>query len=1031
MEVFDLILKGQKYEMQQELENDLKELRTNEVLQTEIGNMRREHEAKSQNGILGIDRVAPAALQVFESPPMNMAAAWQLARTKDFGFEFRPWGNDITVFEVVAAFERRIHRERDGFAFTMDVFRETAAAKHFHGGMRLVSGFSSAELEVNKKVFASTGDSSRPFIDYLEIPACVLKEIHNKVPSFFLGLSALFGPKVIRYLFFLELPSPVLEADLCASHLKEIVVLCEKWSVPCQELGAYVDSEASVKQFREEHSAALGCESGDIKQVVNMIGYGNSGRAWREQHNVPFTRPLDAIKATCKSLCRALDSATDTLPPLVKDFLAMRGRPSLSLMSFAVQLGERIKVDLMAAVLKGHSHVHGFINDSTVFHGPSVAEALLINDEILKPAGIASSVHVFPQTVDEYKAFVCNRAGVDFTFMPARMDVCIAKTEEIEYTNYMYPSPLWPKLVRPANPVLAAARAVAPFMLYCQDRETKKVQYFDEVKGIWMQGGGEFFLQGDPLSKVLHERKMFEQFASHLDEQGGKLRVVPRKSESHPLLKDPVFLNSVRSMLQTIEKHYATPLGKQPYLKYHLAFSNGVSVRFDLPFDQQVYPSKPEDRNYMMSPMHFKEVQCEKSRKQITEFGLRFVDFYKEQCKHIDDPEFTMESLMDCQFDGGLTLAESLLTLMPHAPCLQHCYYETAGGQLDAGDQITGLSMGFYGLFFDAGTVSGMMAGIEQLLIEWGPLGNNGKGMKRTLRETILGHVTRGVSGSGYSAVTNASILKDGHDKDGPKEELAKLANGREAVIDEVNDCETALNTKTVRNLTGGNTMAAHGKHEKSENFDPDFLLRLITNSLPKFNQELKDADERRLAVHFYPCSFRAPHLFKAANANHRKLKEFKQGMMGDFAAELLLWSRLLAPIFGMTGQKTVWPIPSESLQIIRNMIKDSQKQGAAGSAEVAPVDQFVATKLTNLKPGDVPSSRAKITDAYVKFCQEVLLLGGVTDIAAGLELRNRLVWADKPWQRNVKGSEKKKTEKVMVFRFEAGTDFAGICTLA
>ncbi len=30
-----------------------------------------------------------------------------------------------------------------------------------------------------------------------------------------------------------------------------------------------------------------------------------------------------------------------------------------------------------------------------------------------------------------------------------------------------------------------------------------------------------------------------------------------------------------------------------------------------------------------------------------------------------------------------------------------------------------------------------------------------------------------------------------------------------------------SLNAQTVRGMTGGNTMAAHGKHEKSENFDP------------------------------------------------------------------------------------------------------------------------------------------------------------------------------------------------------------------
>jgi hypothetical protein len=386
-----------------------------------------------------------------------------------------------------------------------------------------------------------------------------------------------------------------------------------------------------------------------------------------------------------------------------------------------------------------------------------------------------------------------------------------------------------------------------------------------------------------------------------------------------------------------------------------------------------------------------------------------------------------MESLIDSQFDDGKNLGEALLDLMPHATCLQHCYYETAGGQVDSEDKVAGLAMGLYGLIFDAGTISGMMAYVEQLLIEWGPLGNNGKGMKRTLRESILGHVTRGVSGGGYSAVTNASILKDSHDKDGPREELSKLANAREAVIDEVNDSESSLNTQTIRGMTGGNTMAAHGKHEKSDNFDPDFLLRLITNSLPKFNQPLKDADERRFAVQFYPASFRAPHLFDEANKDHRRLKEFSRDEMTDFVAELLLWSRLLAPVFSLTGQKTVWPVPSESLEIVRGLIKDSQKQtdNYSGSDE-KPVDQFVAARLRPLEADEVPCSRTEITAAYIGFCKMNLMKKDMGESEARLELRNKLVWADRPWQKSNMKQTKKATLKVHVFRFATG----GICTL-
>jgi hypothetical protein len=410
-----------------------------------------------------------------------MEAAAQLARTKDFGFEYRPWGNDITIFEVVDAYLKRVHRKEGDFSFTADVYRESAAAKAFRAGMRLVSGFSFSELEANK---AAEKTEDGPFFDYTEIPSCVMREILNKVPSFFLGLLALRGPKAVRYLFFLDLPSPVMEADLCASHLKEIAELCRQRSIPCSELCDYVKDERSIKAFREQHSDHLGCKPVDVKQLVNMLGYGSSGKDWRELHGVSFTPALKAIKARCRSLCRFLELAGRSLPLLAKNFLQDCERPSLSLMSYSIQFGERLKIDAMAQILKGHSQVHGFINDSVVFHGPSVAEALSINETLLKPAGLTASIQVFPNTVDEYKAFVRGRAGVDFSFLPARMDTCVAKTEEIEYTNYIYPSSHWPKLAWPGNPVLAAARAVAPFMLYHQDRQTKKVQYFDEKKAF-------------------------------------------------------------------------------------------------------------------------------------------------------------------------------------------------------------------------------------------------------------------------------------------------------------------------------------------------------------------------------------------------------------------------------------------------------------------------------------------------------------------------------------------------------------------
>ena len=122
----------------------------------------------------------------------------------------------------------------------------------------------------------------------------------------------------------------------------------------------------------------------------------------------------------------------------------------------------------------------------------------------------------------------------------------------------------------------------------------------------------------------------------------------------------------------------------------------------------------------MLSPMSYVEVSCPESHQKITDFGFQFLEFYEEQLVNIEKVVFIMESLIKTSFDNSRTLGDALLEFMRHAPCLQHCYSETAGGQFGSGDKNNGLAMGLYSLFFNAGAVSGMMALFQQLLIEWG-----------------------------------------------------------------------------------------------------------------------------------------------------------------------------------------------------------------------------------------------------------------------------------------------------------------------
>ena len=76
----------------------------------------------------------------------------------------------------------------------------------------------------------------------------------------------------------------------------------------------------------------------------------------------------------------------------------------------------------------------------------------------------------------------------------------------------------------------------------------------------------------------------------------------------------------------------------------------------------------------------------------------------------------------------------------------RHFYYEPAGDHM---------SNALYSIRHDIAAAVGR-EGLEEYLIEYGPLGNNGKGQKRALREYVLGLADRsGEGSSGYVAVVN------------------------------------------------------------------------------------------------------------------------------------------------------------------------------------------------------------------------------------------------------------------------------------
>jgi hypothetical protein len=103
-------------------------------------------------------------------------------------------------------------------------------------------------------------------------PPSVLSEHERCVPEFLLGFPVLQMPKIVRHIFMLELPSPVLEGDLVASHLRAFLGLAEHKSIPCDALREYVRDKHSVAAFRKEVADELGVPEKDVKLLMNSLG---------------------------------------------------------------------------------------------------------------------------------------------------------------------------------------------------------------------------------------------------------------------------------------------------------------------------------------------------------------------------------------------------------------------------------------------------------------------------------------------------------------------------------------------------------------------------------------------------------------------------------------------------------------------------------------------------------------------------------------------------------------------------------------
>lgn len=301
---------------------------------------------------------------------------------------------------------------------------------------------------------------------------------------------------MLRFLFFTDVQCSIQEDDLVASHLKLLARSAVTAGIPARELVAYVESAVTVSASRARLAAEMGTPPEAAKQLLNMLGYGNSAVEWQQDHKVlQLPDDIGAIKRTLKALVPHL---WDLAPEAQKQWCNTRQHPQLTNISLYTQVGEREKVDAQGThVGRYGSRVCGYIFDSVVSCGGTAAPPPLEGVEVKRsPIGLTRAEF---QTMVEVKL---GRA-LDWTSLPG--DAIQSRRCAIDYAAWLYDKSQ--DELRGGRPLMDAAEAVAGACAYSLNPRTGHVEHFDHVKGVWHASGGEHVISGKALTALLQEER--------------------------------------------------------------------------------------------------------------------------------------------------------------------------------------------------------------------------------------------------------------------------------------------------------------------------------------------------------------------------------------------------------------------------------------------------------------------------------------------------------------------------------------------
>ena len=199
------------------------------------------------------------------------------------------------------------------------------------------------------------------------------------------------------------------------------------------------------------------------------------------------------------------------------------------------------------------------------------------------------------------------------------------------------------------------------------------------------------------------------------------------------------------------------------------------------------------------------------------------------------------------------------------------------------------------------------------------------------------------------------------------QDDIYKAKGCREAVIDEVKKSEKLCNN-LCKQCTGGGVISAMAKYKSGRDIDTNWLLRLILNDFPSFDEPLGEADQRRFALIYYGCTFRTPGddilPYDASNPTHRELVS-RAHLLPSFAIEYIEWCRVLgvATKAGTANSKRMWPKPASYVEELKNAL-------SLETNPFAPKWPEFAERLVPFEPapGRKPASQKEIHEAFADF---------------------------------------------------------------